>query len=317
MAEPLERQGLGPGPAPDRRRALEHLHPEAGPGQRQRGGEAVGSRAHHDGVGTLHAATLPTAGDRDRASDPPVGRVAPPGPPGHEKGVPMAEVHGTCEPRFESVRTTLADQLETGRRPRRVRRRLPARRAGRRHLGRLGRRGEDAALGARHHHQRLVHHQDHDVPRRAHAARPRRARLPRPRRHATGPSSPPTARSGSRSATSWATPPACAAGRSRWPPRTWPTGSSARHRLAAQAPWWEPGTASGYHAVTQGYLIGEIVRRITGESIGSLVRPRGGQAARGGLLHRPARRARTTACPTSSRPRPSTSPPWRDRSPSS
>jgi CubicO group peptidase (beta-lactamase class C family) len=40
-------------------------------------------------------------------------------------------------------------------------------------------------------------------------------------------------------------------------------------RLAAQAPWWEPGTASGYHAVTQGYLIGEILRRITGESIGA------------------------------------------------
>ncbi len=39
-------------------------------------------------------------------------------------------------------------------------------------------------------------------------------------------------------------------------------------RLAAQKPWWEPGTASGYHAVTQGYLIGEIVRRVTGESIG-------------------------------------------------
>jgi CubicO group peptidase (beta-lactamase class C family) len=39
--------------------------------------------------------------------------------------------------------------------------------------------------------------------------------------------------------------------------------------LAAQTPWWEPGTASGYHAVTQGYLIGEVVRRITGESIGS------------------------------------------------
>jgi CubicO group peptidase (beta-lactamase class C family) len=40
-------------------------------------------------------------------------------------------------------------------------------------------------------------------------------------------------------------------------------------RLADQAPWWEPGTASGYHALTQGYLIGEIVRRITGESIGT------------------------------------------------
>jgi CubicO group peptidase (beta-lactamase class C family) len=38
--------------------------------------------------------------------------------------------------------------------------------------------------------------------------------------------------------------------------------------LAAQKPWWEPGSASGYHAVTQGYLIGEVVRRITGESIG-------------------------------------------------
>jgi CubicO group peptidase (beta-lactamase class C family) len=39
-------------------------------------------------------------------------------------------------------------------------------------------------------------------------------------------------------------------------------------RLAAQKPWWTPGEGSGYHAVTQGYLIGEIVRRITGESIG-------------------------------------------------
>ena len=39
--------------------------------------------------------------------------------------------------------------------------------------------------------------------------------------------------------------------------------------LAAQEPWWEPGTASGYHALTQGYLIGEVVRRITGDSIGT------------------------------------------------
>lgn len=39
--------------------------------------------------------------------------------------------------------------------------------------------------------------------------------------------------------------------------------------LAAQEPWWEPGTRSGYHALTQGYLIGEIVRRITGVSIGT------------------------------------------------
>jgi CubicO group peptidase (beta-lactamase class C family) len=43
----------------------------------------------------------------------------------------------------------------------------------------------------------------------------------------------------------------------------------ATSRLAAQAPLWEPGTASGYHAITQGYLIGEVVRRITGETIGT------------------------------------------------
>lgn len=42
--------------------------------------------------------------------------------------------------------------------------------------------------------------------------------------------------------------------------------------LAAQAPWWEPGTASGYHAITQGYLVGEVVRRITGKSLGTFFR---------------------------------------------
>ena len=39
--------------------------------------------------------------------------------------------------------------------------------------------------------------------------------------------------------------------------------------LAAQAPYWEPGTAPGYHALTQGYLVGEVVRRITGRSLGT------------------------------------------------
>ena len=42
--------------------------------------------------------------------------------------------------------------------------------------------------------------------------------------------------------------------------------------LAAQAPWWEPGTAPGYHAVTQGYLVGEVVRRIAGKSLGTVFR---------------------------------------------
>lgn len=39
--------------------------------------------------------------------------------------------------------------------------------------------------------------------------------------------------------------------------------------LAAQAPWWEPGARSGYHAITQGYLQGELVRRATGRSVGT------------------------------------------------
>lgn len=43
-------------------------------------------------------------------------------------------------------------------------------------------------------------------------------------------------------------------------------------QLAGQAPWWEPGTASGYHAMTQGYLQGELVRRVDGRSIGTFFR---------------------------------------------
>ena len=39
---------------------------------------------------------------------------------------------------------------------------------------------------------------------------------------------------------------------------------AAAANLAAQAPWWEPGTGSGYHPVTQGSLLGEILHRVTG-----------------------------------------------------
>ncbi len=39
---------------------------------------------------------------------------------------------------------------------------------------------------------------------------------------------------------------------------------AAAANLAAQSPWWAPGTASGYHAVTQGNLEGEILHRVTG-----------------------------------------------------
>lgn len=39
--------------------------------------------------------------------------------------------------------------------------------------------------------------------------------------------------------------------------------------LAAQKPWWEPGTKCGYHAITHGYLLGELVRRVTGKTLGT------------------------------------------------
>jgi len=42
-------------------------------------------------------------------------------------------------------------------------------------------------------------------------------------------------------------------------------------QLAAQAPWWPPGSASGYHVLTIGHLIGEIVRRITGKTLKQFV----------------------------------------------
>ena len=45
----------------------------------------------------------------------------------------------------------------------------------------------------------------------------------------------------------------------------------ATSRMAAQAPWWEPGTASGYHALDFGHLIGEVVRRISGKSLKQFV----------------------------------------------
>jgi CubicO group peptidase (beta-lactamase class C family) len=42
-------------------------------------------------------------------------------------------------------------------------------------------------------------------------------------------------------------------------------------RMAAQAPWWEPGTASGYHALNYGHLVGEVVRRISGTMLKQFV----------------------------------------------
>ncbi len=47
---------------------------------------------------------------------------------------------------------------------------------------------------------------------------------------------------------------------------------TATEHLARQEPWWKPGTASGYHAVNSGHLIGEVIRRATGKTLKEFVR---------------------------------------------
>jgi len=47
--------------------------------------------------------------------------------------------------------------------------------------------------------------------------------------------------------------------------------SAATARLAAQPLLWEPGTAAGYHSLTQGFLVGEVLRRITGRTVGEFL----------------------------------------------
>lgn len=49
----------------------------------------------------------------------------------------------------------------------------------------------------------------------------------------------------------------------------WETMTSA---LADQKPWWEPGTRHGYHALTFGFLVGELVRRVSGKTVGNYFR---------------------------------------------
>jgi CubicO group peptidase (beta-lactamase class C family) len=44
--------------------------------------------------------------------------------------------------------------------------------------------------------------------------------------------------------------------------------------LAATVPWWEPGTAHGYHVNTFGHIVGEPLRRVTGRTVGDVLRDR-------------------------------------------
>jgi len=56
------------------------------------------------------------------------------------------------------------------------------------------------------------------------------------------------------------------------PSGTWGRWDVMTEALAAQAPWWQPGAGHGYHVNTQGFLVGEVVRRITGKTLGAYLR---------------------------------------------
>ncbi|WP_334160808.1 serine hydrolase domain-containing protein [Phenylobacterium sp.] len=55
-------------------------------------------------------------------------------------------------------------------------------------------------------------------------------------------------------------------------PVTWFDWDAICAKLAAMAPMWPPGTASGYHPITVGYIVGEIFRRVDGRTMGQALR---------------------------------------------
>ncbi|HEX4098802.1 MAG TPA: serine hydrolase domain-containing protein, partial [Caulobacteraceae bacterium] len=55
-------------------------------------------------------------------------------------------------------------------------------------------------------------------------------------------------------------------------PDLWYDWDAITSKIAAMAPLWPPGTASGYHPVTYGYIAGEIFRRVDGRTIGTALR---------------------------------------------
>ncbi|KAI1426919.1 beta-lactamase [Xylaria sp. FL1777] len=79
-------------------------------------------------------------------------------------------------------------------------------------------------------------------------------------------------------------------------------------KLASQAPWWEPGTASAYHAWNFGHLLSEIVRRVTGMGLKQFIAEKIsaplGADFQLGILEKDAPRAAHLTIPTSSGPAP-------------
>jgi CubicO group peptidase (beta-lactamase class C family) len=59
-----------------------------------------------------------------------------------------------------------------------------------------------------------------------------------------------------------------------WDGKGWDDYDAIAAQLAAAEPAWKPGTELGYHAISYGWLVGEVVRRITGQTIGRVLQER-------------------------------------------
>src|SRR5439155_7725855 len=57
-----------------------------------------------------------------------------------------------------------------------------------------------------------------------------------------------------------------------WDGTGWNDTEAIAAAIASASPAWAPGTAHGYHALTFGWLVGELVRRVAGVSLGSFFR---------------------------------------------
>ena len=59
--------------------------------------------------------------------------------------------------------------------------------------------------------------------------------------------------------------------RTRLPPNAMFDWKLMTESLATETPWWTPGLEHGYHVNTYGFLVGEVLRRVTGKSVGQLI----------------------------------------------
>jgi CubicO group peptidase (beta-lactamase class C family) len=60
--------------------------------------------------------------------------------------------------------------------------------------------------------------------------------------------------------------------RRRMPPNAMLDWRAMTGAIAEERPWWQPGTAHGYHVNTFGFAVGEVLRRVSGRSVGALLR---------------------------------------------